>query len=382
MFTDPSGAAIARDDMAFAESLQQAAAIPPRDLAELAAAVDHLEALIAAAAGSEADACDVVERIADIAFVLHERDVEASLCDSLDAAVRDLGNADARTQANVERMRQAAELLRELSRRVNGIIARSLVAPSGAEELGEETEEMSRGEFEERGQVIVAALAEPSLPVADQAAAASDLSHELAADAGIERPETGDIARGNVESDHEVHSRCEVDRQDSPDAVGAAANAEEACSQIEATKPPEWQTFADPEDDPGDLFEPRKPPVAAPVVASAPALPESPTAPPPEALSSFEHTSMPAGKSVEPELTPPETSHSAEPDGSGAAFEAPAPPAPSPAAAPEAASPPPAPAAQGVADAAPPPAAARQAPNDPLAALRALSEEEMIALFT
>jgi hypothetical protein len=361
MSTDPSDAALARDDMAIAESFTQAAAIPPRDLAELAAAVDRLEALIAAASGSEPDGSDAIERIADIAFVLHERDVEASLCDALDAAVRDLGNSDARTQANVERMRQAAELLRELSRRVNSIIARSLAVPSsagestaglstvepapGGEQAREENAiaEMSGGGLE---QAAIATLAAPALPLADQAAAASDLPHEHAAGVAVEQTENRDIARGDVESNHEVDSRREADRQDEPHAVSPTANAEKLCAQREAAMPPDWQTLAGPEDDPGDLFEPRNSPMAAPADKGA----------------------------AEAELATPEPSHIAEPHGVGETSVPPAPPTLSAASTNDEKLPPaPAPAQQVI---------ARQAPSDPLAAMSALSEEEMIALFS
>jgi hypothetical protein len=389
MSTDPSGAATARDDLAVAEPLRQAAAIPPRDLAELAAVVDHLEAIIAAAAGSEVDGSDAVERIADIAFVLHERDVEASLCDSLDAAVRDLGNAGGRTKQNVGRMRQAAELLRELSRRVNDIIARSLAAPTGAEEAGQEiaVEETSDGALQETGETATA-VTEPSSPVADQTATASDSPDEPTADAGVEPPEDHGVTRIDVEGGHEVPSPRNADLQGSPDTVSISTSAEEACSQAETAKLPEWRALADPEDDPGDLFEPQDSLAAGPVEDSAPAPLQSPMSPPPGASASFEHTSRSTDESVELELTPPvmSPSHRAERNGSAAAFEAPAAPTSTRTSSSEldlpAASHSLTPAAPRAGEGGPSPEAARQSPDDPLAALRALSEEELVALFS
>jgi hypothetical protein len=341
MSTKPYGAALARDDTAFTGSFPQAPAIPPRDLAELASAIDRLEALIAAAARSESSTSDALERIADIAFVLHERDVEASLCDALDAAVRDLDDVGARAQASVDRMRQAAGLLSELSRRINSIIARSLAVPPSAggstaelhplepvqagKEAGEQPagDEMLDGGLHEPAQAIVA-LTEPSLPPADQAPAASDSPRADAAAVVIERTENSDVARDDVESDHELGSPRAADRQ-----------AEQA--------------LADPEADPGDLFEPRSAPVAAPENTSA-ALPPLPPAPPPSALASAEHRTMPAD-----EMTP--ASH-------------------------QVARASPSPASQRPAADAPQHAIGRQAPNDSLSAVRALSEEEMIALFS
>jgi hypothetical protein len=95
------------------------------DVADLASSIDRVAALIGATAMAPGDAiADALERIGDIAFVLHERDVEASLCDALDAAVREIGECEALGEASVQRSRQAAELLRELSRRVNAIAGR------------------------------------------------------------------------------------------------------------------------------------------------------------------------------------------------------------------------------------------------------------------
>jgi hypothetical protein len=121
MSTDLSSAAFAPLDAAADES-QPPAAAPPPVLAELAAALAHIEALLAdGAEGSEGAAA--IERIADIAFVLHERDVERSLCDALDAAVRDIGAADALKRASVQRGREAAALLRKLTHALNEMVA-------------------------------------------------------------------------------------------------------------------------------------------------------------------------------------------------------------------------------------------------------------------
>ena len=126
MSTDPSGAAIGRVDTAVDESsARQSAALPPRDLIDLVAAIARVEALIASGVTHGPDGSAAVERIADIAFVLHEREVEASLCDALDAAVREISDAGTHKQASAQWTHQATELLRELSRRVNDMMALS-----------------------------------------------------------------------------------------------------------------------------------------------------------------------------------------------------------------------------------------------------------------
>ena len=94
MSTDPIGAVFERDDASLAACAPQIAAEPTNELTGIAAAIERVEALLTTG-GPAPEGADAIERIADIAFVLHERDVEASLCDALDAAVRELGNANA-----------------------------------------------------------------------------------------------------------------------------------------------------------------------------------------------------------------------------------------------------------------------------------------------
>lgn len=134
MSIDPIGAAVKLDRPGLSTDASHIASDQSSALADLTAAIERVEALLASV-GPEPEGADAIERIADIAFVLHEREVEASLCDALDAAVRELSNADAAKQANVQHVRQAAELLREQSVRVSDMIA-LLQAPrtSGANE--------------------------------------------------------------------------------------------------------------------------------------------------------------------------------------------------------------------------------------------------------
>ncbi len=120
MPSHPSAAAFAALDPPAAE-FRPPAGTQPRDLAELAAALARIEALLAGdAEGPEGSAA--IERIADIAFVLHERDIEPSLCDALDAAIREIGAADALKRASVRRACEAAALLRDLSHALHAMV--------------------------------------------------------------------------------------------------------------------------------------------------------------------------------------------------------------------------------------------------------------------
>jgi hypothetical protein len=101
-----------------------------RDLTEIAAAIGRIEAEIGAGATPAPDIFAPIERIADVAFVLHERSVEATLCDELDAALREISNARARSEPAAERVRKAAEMLHALGSRVAEMIALASAKPS------------------------------------------------------------------------------------------------------------------------------------------------------------------------------------------------------------------------------------------------------------
>ena len=82
------------------------------------------------------DGSAAVERLADIAFALHERELESSLGDELKTAVREINDVGALTRVSPERAQQAAALLRQLSRRVHDMIAQSKVEQSKADQPG------------------------------------------------------------------------------------------------------------------------------------------------------------------------------------------------------------------------------------------------------
>jgi hypothetical protein len=93
------------------------------DLYEIAAAIGQIDAVLAASMAS--DTRSAVEQIQDIAFVLHERPVEQSLCDALDGAIREITDALVRPEGAAESVRKAAELLHALAARVRVMIAPS-----------------------------------------------------------------------------------------------------------------------------------------------------------------------------------------------------------------------------------------------------------------
>jgi len=104
---------------------------PPRadaagDLMEIAAAIDRIGAALAAGATAAPGISAAIERLLDIAFMLHERPVEATLCDGLDAAIREISQATLRSESTAAGVREAAELLGALAGRVREMMALSI----------------------------------------------------------------------------------------------------------------------------------------------------------------------------------------------------------------------------------------------------------------
>ena len=112
--------AIARVEAAIrGEAAPQAAAgAGAGELIEIAAAVDRIAAAIAAGAPRASDVAVAVERIQDIAFMLHEGPLEATLGDAFDAAVR----VACRRRAPGFRFGRASTWLQALSGRVREMI--------------------------------------------------------------------------------------------------------------------------------------------------------------------------------------------------------------------------------------------------------------------
>lgn len=130
-------------------------AIVTREFTEVAAAIDRAVAALAVVQVPTDTILAAVERIQDIAFVLHERPVELTLCDALDAAVRDIADAVAHADATAEPqgLRQVTELLRALARRVNAMIALALES---------DATDLPAAEIEEPAPTAVSTAAEPA----------------------------------------------------------------------------------------------------------------------------------------------------------------------------------------------------------------------------
>jgi len=101
-----------------------------RGLADLAATIDQCEAELAASCVAQLEEPRVLQHIGDITLALRKRKVEPLLCDTIGAVAREVGNVIARDDAARDAVQSAVTLVQQLSRRVREIIA--LAAADGS----------------------------------------------------------------------------------------------------------------------------------------------------------------------------------------------------------------------------------------------------------
>jgi hypothetical protein len=92
-----------------------------KGLADLTAIVIQAEALLRAQGTLKGDVHFAVERIHDVAMALRMRDVDTALCDTLEASVREVGDAVVRHEAAATGALSAAALLRDIVRRIEDL---------------------------------------------------------------------------------------------------------------------------------------------------------------------------------------------------------------------------------------------------------------------
>ena len=141
-----------------------------RGLAELVAAIEQIGAGLASDKSLTTDTHFAVELIQDIAMALRQRDVEATLCDGLDAAIREVGDAIVRSDAAQARAHDAAGQLRELASRIADMTAAATASVAGADDEAtvDESGRMPTLDVIEVGHPLPRTRA-PSPPPADRA---------------------------------------------------------------------------------------------------------------------------------------------------------------------------------------------------------------------
>jgi hypothetical protein len=347
---------------------------PPRadaagDLMEIAAAIDRIGAALAAGATPAPGISAAIERLLDIAFMLHERPVEATLCDGLDAAIREICEANMRAKSTAAGVREAAELVGALAGRVREMMALSS-AVRGAHQPAEENVAATSGAgfFElttNDGETFAQAVAElaASLPtLSDAPSDPVEALPEPESGEGAPVPAAEIAASDNVLLPTDETQPAATETPDNDTAPPQPAPTDVSLSEAVLN-----QAFAD------DYFSNVNLPDEAPVSEESESAPISSEEPPSDAVAPAQNIS------IEPVPGPQEDPADLfEPGG------APMPPV-------EAATPvtadaavpaePPVEPARAVP---PPPARAIPRPpgSDPLAAVRDLSAEELIALFS
>ena len=349
---------------------------PPRadatgDLMEIAAAVDRIEAALAAGTKPAPDISAAIERLLDIAFMLHERPVEATLCDGLDAAVREISDANMRSGSAAEDIRKVAELVRALASRVREMIALSGAMHAANRTAGENVESTSGAGFFELATNDGESFAQAVAELAASLPAFTDAPNEPA-EAALE-PESGqgaqllaaEIAPSDdvlLPAEEVQQTAVETENPDNDTAPPQLASTDVSLSEAVLS-----QAFSD-DYFSSSIFSGEAP--AREETTSDQALSEEPPSeavPPPQSFSTDPVASPQEDPAdlFEPQPIP------TPPFEAAAAVTADAPvPAEPPAEPPRAVPPPPA------------RAIPRPPGNDPLAAVRDLSEEELIALFS
>jgi hypothetical protein len=134
----------ARLEAVVREPLDASTNVPSR-LPDLLATIEQIEAVLRPGDTSASDVHFAVERIQDIAMALRQREVELALCDTLDAAIREVGDAIVRNEATAARAQGATALLGDLARRVTDLIALAASVEEGPDAGGRGVEVEAAG---------------------------------------------------------------------------------------------------------------------------------------------------------------------------------------------------------------------------------------------
>jgi hypothetical protein len=346
------------------------------DLMEIAAAIDRIGAALVAGTTPASGVSAAIERLLDIAFMLHERPVEATLCDGLDAAIREISDANMRSESTAAGIREAAELVGALAGRVREMMTLSIAVPATHQPAGENVDATSGAGFFELatndGETFAQAVAEfaASLPtLADAPSEPLEVAPEPESGQGAQAPAAETVPSDNVallSADETQQAAAETGNPDN-----AAAPPQLASTDVSLSEAALNQAFSD-DHFAGANFSSDAP--AREATASGQMLSEEPPskAMPPAQNLLTDPVADPEEDPADLFETPPVPSGTAATEVEAAAPVAADVPVP---AEPPAEPPRPVP---------PPPARAIPRPpgSDPLAAVRDLSEEELIALFS
>jgi uncharacterized protein YoxC len=215
-----------------------------KGLSDLSAIVIQAETLLRAQGTLKGDVHFAVERIHDVALALRMRDVDAALCDTLHASVREVGDAVVRHEAAATGALSAAALLRDILNRIEDLtrVASDMIAP-GAELLAEP-----------RGSAEVAVVAAPALASTDVKASIAALAPAaFDRQVAVERPPP---VAGGADAWMEAPAPAATQVQaaiEAPPPAGEARPGPEAVQPVDSAAGPQAYSLAVPEADKADL---------------------------------------------------------------------------------------------------------------------------------
>jgi hypothetical protein len=228
----------------FAPVSPMAAPVLCRDLIEIGAAVDRIEALVNGEAPAS-DGAGALERIRDIAFALRAREFESALCDALEYSARSISEILEFSDSTAQRGRTASGLLHEMAGRIKELIELSIDAqkarPPASLDVAVPAIETATAAV---AAPIDATLQATEHPVAAVAGTVEVVASEPAADHG-----SADVRLSTV--------------ADEATAVAAPGDALEtrieeppAMTEVPRAVASGPEVATDIDEDPGDLFEP------------------------------------------------------------------------------------------------------------------------------
>jgi hypothetical protein len=91
-------------------------------LAGVAVAIRQIESVLKANGALAPEVHFAIERVHDVAMALRMREVDAALCDTLEASIREIGDAIVRNDAAAAQTQSAAALLRDLGKRIDQMV--------------------------------------------------------------------------------------------------------------------------------------------------------------------------------------------------------------------------------------------------------------------
>ncbi len=377
--TDLLVAAIARIEAVIrGDAVAQSTAVAGRDLTDIATAIDRIRTAIGTERTRLSDIGAAAERIADITFELRERAVKTALCDALDAEVSEICKAAANAEAPGENAHDPVKLLRELASRVDVLIRLSLAgqaaSPISNHDADDSAAPAANNGAVAPGETPPAALVQPQDGTRglDEGSSPGSGSFDMELQDNKKFAEAAAALAASLSSlTDESQVACEPQSQ-SFETVAALPNHAETSeppAAAAADQRPRWYIeppdFAiappGPKTNNGDADSPNQSGQAHPLLPGAQLLPD----PGDDPADLFEPTPHSAG--IAPDSAPKSPAATAAPVPS-------APPAAAPAVEPQ-------PPQLRIATASAIRQVPRPAQSNPLAALRALSEEELIALF-